>query len=366
MFLSIHTDLDGDPKFIFEIRNQLIGSMKKKNPFLLIAIFIFVVHASDCLAQNRRNNKSFIETISFGSCNKHELPQPLWNPIMAENPNVWIWLGDIVYGDTHDMDLLEEKYTLQKDILDYRRLRLNTSVIGIWDDHDYGINDGGKYFVQKAASQERLLDFLDEPEDSPRRKQEGAYASYSYGIVNNSVKVILLDTRFHRDTLFKEDRKYLPNLEGSMLGEVQWAWLEKELQNSTARINIIASGIQVIPTEHPFEKWSNFPKERERLLNLISSSKAKNPVLISGDRHIAEISLLKDQRFPNGLYEITSSGLTHTWPSYREEYNPYRIGNLIASLHYGTVNFDWDNEWMTYYIKGEKAQIYLEQKIPIR
>ncbi|MGY6743476.1 MAG: alkaline phosphatase D family protein [Cecembia sp.] len=340
--------------------------MKKSVLISLISCLLLMAFISESWAQNRRNNRSFIETISFGSCNKHDLPQPLWNPIMADNPNVWIWLGDIVYGDTHNMDLLEEKYNIQKDLLDYRRLRLNTSVIGIWDDHDYGINDGGKYFAQKAASQERLLDFLDEPADSPRRKQEGAYASYSYGIGNNSVKVILLDTRYHRDTLYKEDRKYLPNFEGSMLGELQWAWLEKELKNSTARINIIASGIQVIPTEHPFEKWANFPNERERLLNLIASSKARNPVLISGDRHIAEISLLKDQRFPNGLYEITSSGLTHTWSNYREEYNPYRIGNLIASLHYGTVNFDWEKDWMTFYLKGEKAQVYLEQRIPIR
>ena len=63
----------------------------------------------------------------------------------------------------------------------------------------------------------------------------------------------------------------------------------------------------------------NFPKERERLFKLIESSKAKNPVLISGDRHIAEISRLKDSRFPNGLYEITSSGMTHVWKTYKEE-----------------------------------------------
>lgn len=340
--------------------------MIKSISLLLITCLFFLIHISDSCAQNRRNNTTFLETISFGSCNKHDLPQPLWNPIISDNPDLWIWLGDNVYGDTHDMELLQEKYTLQKDLLDYRRLRLNTAVIGIWDDHDYGINDGGKYYAQKMESQKLLMDFLDEPEDSPRRFQKGAYASYNYGIGNNSIKIILLDARYHRDTLYKEDKKYIPNLEGTLLGEAQWDWLEKELKSSKARVNIIASGIQFIPTEHPFEKWANFPKERERLLNLIASSKAQNPVLLSGDRHIAEISLLRDQRFPNGLFEITSSGLTHTWSNYREEYNPYRVGNLIASLHYGTVKFDWENDWMTFFIKGEEGQVYLQQRISIR
>ncbi|RZS97960.1 alkaline phosphatase D family protein [Cecembia calidifontis] len=334
-----------------------------KPVFFCIFMLALVVEIN---AQNKKGGKIFVETISFGSCNKHDLPQPLWNSIIADDPDIWIWLGDIIYGDTHEMALLNEKYSQQKDLIDYRRLRLNTSVIGIWDDHDYGINDGGKYYGKKKESQQILLDFLDEPKDSPRRKQEGAYASYTYGIGENSIKVILLDTRYHRDTLFRESGKYLPNLNGTILGEEQWNWLERELKNSTARINIIASGIQIIPTEHPFEKWANFPNERERLLDLIANSKVKNPILLSGDRHIAEISQLKDKRFPLGIVEITSSGMTHTWSSYREEYNPYRIGNLIASLHYGTLKLDWENEWMTFYIKGEQGQIYLEQRIPIR
>lgn len=329
--------------------------------FLLLTISAF----QNTWAQNHSSKKAFVQSIAFGSCNKHDLSQQLWNPINTDKPDVWIWLGDIVYGDTHDMDLLQEKYKLQNEVPEYQKLKANSTVIGIWDDHDYGINDGGKYYSKKEASQQLLLDFLDEPKESPRRNQEGAYSSHSFGTGDNSVKIILLDARYHRDTLKKENGKYIPNMEGTVLGEAQWQWLENELKTSNARITIIASGIQVIPTEHPFEKWENFPQERERLLNLIASSKAKNPILLSGDRHIAEISLLKDFRFPYGLYEITSSGMTHTWSNYREEYNPYRVGNLIASLHYGNLNFDWENEKMTFYIKGENGQVYLEQVIPI-
>ncbi|MFN3801754.1 alkaline phosphatase D family protein [Belliella pelovolcani] len=306
-----------------------------------------------------------IKSIAFGSCNKHDLPQPMWKPILADQPDVFVWLGDNVYGDTHDMKLLESKYKAQNAITKYQELKSKTKIIGVWDDHDYGINDGGKFYTQKEPSMQLMLDFLDEPKDSPRRKQRGVYAAYEYGSGEESVKVFLLDARYNRDTLYREEGVYLPNNDGSILGEEQWLWLEKELKTSTAKVNIIASGIQFIPTEHPYEKWENFPQEREKLFDLIHQTGVKNPVLISGDRHIAEISKLQDSRFKNGLYEITSSGMTHVWRSFREEYNPYRVGGLIASLHYGLAYFDWANQKAIFQIKGEKGQVYLEQTIEL-
>lgn len=332
--------------------------------FLFSFPFMFVLVFS-ALAQTK-SLSSGIQLLAFGSCNKHDFPQPIWKPILEDKPDVFVWLGDIVYGDTPDMDLLRRKYQAQKEIPDYISLRQRSKILGIWDDHDYGINDGGKYFAQKRSSQQVLLDFLDEPVNSSRRKREGAYDSYYFGEGEQQVKVILLDARYHRDTLYRENRRYLANDTGSLLGEEQWLWLERELRENTAQVTVIASGIQMIPTEHAFEKWQNFPKERKKLLDLIADSKVKNPILISGDRHIAEISRLKDKKFPHGLFEITSSGMTHTWGEYREEYNPYRVGKLIASLHYGTLFFDWENKQVQVAIKGTEGQIFLEQGIPLR
>ncbi|HSJ67253.1 MAG TPA: alkaline phosphatase D family protein [Anditalea sp.] len=332
--------------------------------FLYILFLTFI--SSSILAQKKKVIKPTVDLISFGSCNKHNLPQPLWEPIIQDKPDVWIWLGDNIYGDTHDMQLLRSKYDQQKENKDYKLLSERTKIIGVWDDHDYGINDGGIHYAKKDSSQQIMLDFLGEAEDSPRRKQKGVYAAYTFGLGDNKVKVILLDTRYHRDTILRENKTYIPNMEGSLLGEEQWAWFKEQLSDNDAMVTLIAGGIQFIPTEHPFEKWENFPNERQRLFDLIAQSKVQNPVLISGDRHIAEVSLLKNKQFPNGLYEITSSGLTHTWNEYREEYNPYRIGKMIANLHYGSVAFDWDESMMLFQIKGDKGQVFLEQQIPIR
>ena len=305
-----------------------------------------------------------ITRIAFGSCNRQNRPQPLWQPIVSDNPDLWIWMGDNIYGDSPNLDTLRAKYAMQNQVADYQELKRNSKIIGIWDDHDYGINDGGKFFAQKAASQQLMLDFLDVPQDAPERKREGAYAAHLFGKGENLVKVILLDARYHRDTLMRIDRVYQPNVDGQILGEEQWKWLENELNTSPAKVNLIVSGIQFLPTQHAYEKWANFPQERERLLSLIAASGANTPILLSGDRHIAELMKLTDERFPDGIYEITASGLTHTWSTISEEPNRYRIGDLIAKLHYGLAEIDWKNEEIAFQIKGEAGASYANLSIP--
>ena len=41
--------------------------------------------------------------------------------------------------------------------------------IGVWDDHDFGVNNGGSDFSRKALYREMYLDILDEAKDSARR-----------------------------------------------------------------------------------------------------------------------------------------------------------------------------------------------------
>lgn len=343
--------------------------MKKSVNVSLLAILL--VGLISCSKNQNKKEEILLEpevstaltSIAFGSCNKQDLPQPLWNPILEENPDLWIWLGDNIYGDTDDMGLLKSKYDSQYNQVDYVKIRESMDVIGIWDDHDFGINDGGVNYAQKVQSQKLMLDFLDEPANSERRNQNGAYASYTYGEGEQRVKIYLLDARYFRDTLDKADRVYIPNLEGTILGEQQWIWLENEFKNSDAAINLIASGVQFIAEEHPYEKWANFPNERQKLMQLIADSGIKSPVFLSGDRHIAEVAKTE---LPNGneIFEITSSGLTHTWKEWKPEPNKYRVaGDHVAELHYGMLNIDWQNKKMHFSIKGEDKNEYLKQEI---
>ncbi|MDA7501791.1 alkaline phosphatase family protein [Chitinophagales bacterium] len=290
-----------------------------------------------------------LERLAFGSCNKHDSEQPLWGAIIEKDPDVWLWLGDIIYGDTESRSRLQKYYSLQKKRPGYQQL-LNTgcSVIGIWDDHDYGVNDGDKSYPIKEASRDLLFDFLDVPEDDESRKREGAYSSHTYGIGENKVKVILLDGRYFRDALVadkKTKQRYQKNAGGKLLGEEQWEWLENELRNSDAAVHLMGCGIQVIPEEHYFEKWANFPSERERLFDLLLEAKVKAPILLSGDRHIGEFSKIERDGFSEPIYEMTSSGLTHYYSGMKSpEVNKYREGKLVADYNYGLIEFEWEKE----------------------
>ncbi len=306
-----------------------------------------------------------LTTIAFGSCNKADEPQPLWPEIVEQQPDLWVWLGDNIYGDTPDMALMQQKYQQQFQQKGYQQLLASTSVIGTWDDHDYGINDGGKYFTQKEPSRDLMLEFLQVAPSRPVWNREGGYQSYTYGPEGQRVKIILLDTRYFRDTLMEssvEGKRYGANPEGDMLGEAQWAWLTEELNSSDAQFNIIGSSIQVIHDEHGFEKWANFPKSHQRLYDLIAASEAQGVVLLSGDRHIGEISRLKLPEMPYPMYDITSSGLTHVYEEANEE-NRHRISDLIVSLNYGLIQINWQNHEVTYQIKGEDGATYASETV---
>ncbi len=72
-----------------------------------------VTHAPDA--------KLEIQRFSFGSCNKQYLPQPLWKKILKDDPQLFVWTGDVVYADTKDMGKLSQIYASQLRQLSVRR-----------------------------------------------------------------------------------------------------------------------------------------------------------------------------------------------------------------------------------------------------
>ncbi|MFZ6012247.1 MAG: alkaline phosphatase D family protein [Bacteroidota bacterium] len=341
--------------------------------YSLIAALLLLSPHPGTLAQSTEKN---ITRIAFGSCSRQDDPDQMWNDVMKLKPALWIWAGDNIYGDTHDMELLKKKYDQQKAHSQYQELLATCPVTGTWDDHDYGTNDGGKYFTKKNESKKLMLEFLGIPVQDPVWRHDGIYTTYSLGTKNRKVKIINLDTRSFRDTITRhyyvdsasKQRMYrnVPNLQGDVLGETQWAWLENELKTSDAKVNIINSSIQVLSEEHRFEKWGNFPSARKRLLQLIATSKIKGIVIIiSGDRHIAEISKIELPNLPYPLIDFTSSGLTHTWDQYWQESNRYRQGDLIVQKNFGIIEIAWGNKnpLIKFQVRGKSDKIYLEKEI---
>src|SRR6187431_3829625 len=53
-----------------------------------------------------------VSRIAFGSCAKQDKPQPIWDAVVETKPELFVFLGDNIYGDTADMDVLRAKYQL--------------------------------------------------------------------------------------------------------------------------------------------------------------------------------------------------------------------------------------------------------------
>ena len=281
-------------------------------------------------------------TIAFGSCNKTEIPNELWDDILKTEPDLFIWGGDNVYADTQNMKLLAKHYKALNAVPAYKALKAVTPIIGTWDDHDYGMNDGGVHFTAKAASQQVFLDFMDVPKDSPRRKQEGVYAAHEYKIGEKKIKVLVLDTRYFRSNItpdLETSKRNKPNPygQGTMLGAAQWEWLTTELSDPATDYNIIVSSVQFLSNEHGFECWGNFPHEVDKLEQLLVSTQAKNVLILSGDRHISEISKKEIPGLHYPLLDITSSGLTHAYKGFSGEANPFRVSKVVATESFGLL-----------------------------
>ncbi|MDA0708972.1 MAG: alkaline phosphatase D family protein [bacterium] len=185
---------------------------------------------------------------------------------------------------------------------------------------------------------------MKEPAGSVRRKTPGIYDAVFLD-KGRRIQLIMLDTRFFRSD-WVTDRvtpmRYRPVYDSkrTMLGEAQWQWLAEQLR-LPADVRVIASGIQVVNDTHGYECWGLFPLERDRLFRSLRASEASGVLFITGDRHFAELSAMDgDLGYP--VYDLTSSGLTHTAQDGHKAPNNKRIGEGYNGFNFGAITIDLD------------------------
>lgn len=325
-----------------------------------------------------------ITRIAFGSCAKSDKPQPIWDAVLAAQPDLFIFLGDNVYLDTRDPEVMRLKYAELGAQPGYRRLKASVPILATWDDHDYGENDAGFDYPMKEESRRQFLDFFEVAADSPRRSRDGIYTTYAFGPSGRRVQILLPDLRWNRTPLIPlelGDQDYdtwvearavagkstpgpymrNPELAATQLGATQWRWLEGQL-GQPADVRILASSLQVLADFAGWEGWVNFAHDHQRLISTIREKRANGLICLSGDTHYGEISRL-DNNVPYPLWDITSSGLTEVWPVTPP--NALRVSEVFREQNFGLLTIDWSGPkpMVLAEIRDVRGTVRLEQAI---
>eukprot|EP00297_Palpitomonas_bilix_P000033 CAMPEP_0113888818 /NCGR_PEP_ID=MMETSP0780_2-20120614/13104_1 /TAXON_ID=652834 /ORGANISM="Palpitomonas bilix" /LENGTH=379 /DNA_ID=CAMNT_0000877751 /DNA_START=591 /DNA_END=1730 /DNA_ORIENTATION=- /assembly_acc=CAM_ASM_000599 len=311
------------------------------------------------------------------------------------------------------MKVLRRDYEQQLRRRRFREFLSEVPVKGVWDDHDFGENDAGSNYPYREESKQVYFDFFDEDEATRQEmKGRGLYRSYTFEGHEGSVKVIMLDTRYHRDYLFVDNllpaiawlngkipfvgaltrviaslfRAFVSTFSmqydfGSILGEKQWAWLENEMKGDDADVYIIVSSVQVLTEMPVVEGWHHFPQERERLLKLIQATHPQQTVMVSGDVHYGEMLRVpcNNEKGEVEFYlpELTTSGMTHScesqmrylckWNIGLAHTNRVNIDSVYPLFNFGTIDLQWGEKevGVTLNLKGVGGGTQLSQSVTV-
>ncbi len=270
--------------------------------------------------------------------------------MIEQRPQLFLMMGDTVYGDVSSGKLTELKaaYAMQAQHQEFAAARARMPFLATWDDHDYGLNDASGVFPYKAASRDLFAAFWQMPAGA--LPAEGIYRSRIYGPPGQRVQIILLDLRTFRSAFTKntmEERRanralgtYKANADPklTMQGEAQWRWLEGELRKP-AEIRLIVSSTQVLAENHGWERWGQLPAERARLIDLVAKTGARGALFLSGDRHRGAIYRLTTG-VPYPLHDITSSALNRSMYGTDPD-DAGRITPMLSVDNFGLIEIDW-------------------------
>ena len=285
-----------------------------------------------------------ILTLGFGSCLHQDRSMAILKTIEKKELDLFMFIGDNVYGDQKDGELDKLIRTYKQQYNNLENFLKNVSTEFIWDDHDFGLNDGGSDYRYKDRAKELFLETWKIPSQDPRRLRDGLY--FDKMIEKNGLKVhlLFLDNRTFKsewkltDEFNKEGKeRYVKDFDPNktLLGKKQWQWLKEKL-NEDSNIKIILSSLQILSLGHGWESWDKLPLERERLFNLIDESNLSKLFIFSGDRHRGGFYSFKTDD-NNDIYEFTSSSLNLPIPFNTEEKGPLRIGSTYRKANFGVV-----------------------------
>lgn len=286
-----------------------------------------------------------------------------------ERPDLTLFLGDYIYeyslpvetpdlvrrygaAEATDLAGYRYRYALHHSDPDLQALHAAAPCLATWDDHevqdDYSsIFSKDPKITQAAFRQRRAAAYQAFLENLPLRQppfdQQGnpvIYRSFRYG---NLATLPILDGRQYRSRqpCYQAPHHGKGHLEGvscsdlldparTLLGLQQERWLDGLLRSSDSQWNLIAQNLLVAPLRisrpgqpedrYWSDNWDGYQAARLRLLQSLHDSRAKNPVILSGDYHSFWANHLhlapEDTRSRLVASEFVGTSITSSGPGY--------------------------------------------------
>jgi alkaline phosphatase D len=276
-----------------------------------------------------------VERLRFGycSCSNYELGYfSAYRHLAAENPDLVLFLGDYIYEyinqslrkvrhhsdgvETKDLAAYRNRHAQYKTDPDLQVLHATAPCLATWDDHevqnDYAdyyswtYDDPAAFLARRAAAYKAYWEHMPMPMAMlPYGPDMKIFGRFDFG---DLASFLVLDGRQYKSRLACDDGK--PKAGGkqmtdaacaerldadrSYLGKPQEVWLYSQFRAAPARWNVLAQGqlmaefkqrLEGGDIAHWTEAWDGYPAARQRLLQQVSDSRLRNPVMIAGDIH---------------------------------------------------------------------------------
>lgn len=272
--------------------------------------------------------------VAFGSCPRfgEDRVQPIWPRVSELEPDLFLWIGDNIYGDSVNPHVLQEEYRRQRDVDGLQPVLRSVSHLAVWDDHDFGMNNQDSRNPIKEEALAIFKQYWANPSyglpDTP-----GVFFRYSYG----QVDFFMLDDRYHRDPDVAPQGP-----DKTMLGARQLEWLQEELGSSSAVFKVLVSGGGWSQAKGDTgDSWAAFVDERNKIFDFIRDNEISGVVLLSGDTHVAELNVIPwSDKGGYDFYDLVSSPLAQDTADNWLERRPTRIRPVyFQGSSVGVVDF---------------------------
>jgi len=304
-------------------------------------------------------------------CRKKDGGYAILEPMIRENPALFVSAGDIIYGDTgcneeggnvqgpvtvaQTEEEFRGKYLYQFEDAGLRRFLAATATLATPDDHEVGDDFSGRNHPLAKAGLSAFRQAF--PIEAPASERGRIYRSRRLGRV---AEIFILDTRQYRTPNLVKDGP-----EKTMLGAAQLRWLLDGLKTSRATWKIVVSSVPIsFPTGYPAERngrdgWTGYfpPSEKtqgdfpgkgtgfmhefHKIRDHIARVPVRNVVFLTADAHRAQAIEYPDANGKILFREFISGPLSAFpgWPAGLDpELKPRSLFERIGVFNYGVVD----------------------------